>query len=379
VAVTVDEAERVRTVLAGWIAARLREAATAAVRDVEVSALASPDAGQSNETALFSVRWREGEVARGGDYVLRRQPRANRIFLDADVLREFRVLQALGEGSAVPVPPVPWAEPDPDVLGIPFFVMARVEGTVPQGKPSIHSVGWLPTLTAEQRAHLWLGALDALVAVHGVDWRRTHAFLLEGDGMQTDLLGHLDRLARWYRWVTGGRAFPITDAALEHLMAVAPAVSEGEPVLVWGDARVGNMIFRDDLSVAAAIDWELATIGPAGLDIGHWLFFDEFLTEASGVPRLAGFPDRATTIARYRERSGRHVEDVEYFELLAALFMAATVIRQADIRIEQGRLAPDTRMGHDNAITQMLARRLGLPVPDLSPDWLAHRQVTPAG
>jgi hypothetical protein len=31
-------------------------------------------------------------------------------------------------------------------------------------------------------------------------------------------------------------------------------------------------------------------------------------------------------------------------------------------------------MGHDNTITQMLARRLGLPVPDLSPDYVAHRR-----
>jgi hypothetical protein len=30
-------------------------------------------------------------------------------------------------------------------------------------------------------------------------------------------------------------------------------------------------------------------------------------------------------------------------------------------------------MGHHNTVTQMLARRLGLPVPELSPDYLAHR------
>jgi hypothetical protein len=31
-------------------------------------------------------------------------------------------------------------------------------------------------------------------------------------------------------------------------------------------------------------------------------------------------------------------------------------------------------MGHDNAVTQMIARRLKLPVPELSPDYIAHRQ-----
>jgi hypothetical protein len=30
-------------------------------------------------------------------------------------------------------------------------------------------------------------------------------------------------------------------------------------------------------------------------------------------------------------------------------------------------------MGHDNTVTQMLARLLDLPVPPLSSDYLAHR------
>jgi aminoglycoside phosphotransferase (APT) family kinase protein len=372
-----DHPEQVRAALQGWIAERLPADEPAAVHGVEVSELASPGAGQSSEMVLFTVRWCEGRSDRTRDYVLRCQPGANRIFLDADVGREARVLQALGRGSGVPVPPVLGAEPDPAILGVPFFVMARVAGTVPQGKPSIHTVGWLPTLTADQRARLWRGALDTLVAVHRVEWRRAHGFLLGPEGVEPDLAGHVERLARWYRWVTGGRAFPVTDAALEHLVATAPTVRAGEPVLVWGDARVGNMIFGDDLSVAAAIDWELATIGPPGLDLGHWLFFDELLTDASGVARLAGFPDRATTIARHRERSGRSVDDIAWFETLAALFTATTVIRQADIGVEQGRLAPDTRLGHDNAITRVLARELGLPPPDLSRDWLAHRNPIP--
>ena len=61
--------------------------------------------------------------------------------------------------------------------------------------------------------------------------------------------------------------------------------------------------------------------------------------------------------------------------LMGAFFIATTLIRQADIGVEQGRLAPDTRMGHDNTTTQIIARRLGLPEPALSPDFAAHRQL----
>jgi aminoglycoside phosphotransferase (APT) family kinase protein len=135
------------------------------------------------------------------------------------------------------------------------------------------------------------------------------------------------------------------------------------------------MIFGADHRCAAAIDWEVVTIGAAGIDLGHWLFFDAFATTACGVERLSGWPDRDATVARYEALSGRRVADLEFFELLEELFIATTLIRQADMRVERGVAPPDTRMGHDNAVTQMLARRLGLPVPDLSPDYLAHRAV----
>ena len=113
------------------------------------------------------------------------------------------------------------------------------------------------------------------------------------------------------------------------------------------------------------------------MDLAHWLFFDEFMTSAHGFERLPGWPDQAATIAEYEHRSGRTLADLDYFGLIDELFMATTLIRQADFRVERGLSFPDTRMGHDNAVTQMLARRLGLSVPEQSPDYLAHRGLSP--
>jgi aminoglycoside phosphotransferase (APT) family kinase protein len=295
------------------------------------------------------------------------------VFLTPDVVRECRVLQGLAGASRVPVPHVLGVEADSRVLGRPFLVMDRVFGRVPAAKPSIHAVGWLPTLSAMEREALWQSALDVLVAIHEVDWRSTHAFLVDGDESSTGLDAHIDRFVEWYAWTTAGRSFPITDAAMEFIASRRDSVNVGDPVLVWGDARPGNMIFDAGNRCAAAIDWEVATIGPPGIDVGHWLFFDAFATTACGVERLEGWPDRATTLARYEELSGRTVADIEFFELLEELFIATTLIRQADMRVSRGLASADTRMGHDNAVTQMIAGRLGLPVPGLSPDYLAHR------
>ena len=361
-----DPLGELRAPLVAWLADRLSA-------DAEISEAKRPSVGQSNDTVLFTATWTHARQRRRERLVLRRQATANQIFREPDVIREARVLQGLASGSRVPVPDVRWCEADPAVLGAPFFVMAEVSGRVPAGRPSIHTVGWLPTLTTRERERLWTSALETVVAVHDVDWQRSHAFLLGDDRDGDTLDAHVDRLAEWYAWSSADREFPVTDAALAYLVDHRSEIRTGSPALVWGDARVGNMIFGDEHTVVAAIDWEVASIGPPAIDVAHWLFFDDFATHAAGIDSLPGWPDRATTVARYESLSGRALDDLEFFELMEEFFMATTLIRQADTRVARGLAAPDTRMGHDNTVTQMLARRLGLPVPDLSPDYIAHR------
>ena len=372
----VTGAEAAPRELAAWLGPVLASEGGELVDELSLDGFERPAGGQSSETTLFTASWTAGGSPRSRRLVLRRQTTGG-IFLTSDVVREARVLQGLEHGSRVPVPHVLGHEADPEVLGSPFFVMDRVEGRVPAAKPSIHAVGWLPTLSTVEREVMWRSAMEVLVAVHAVDWRTTHAFLIDGangDAAEPTLAAHLDRLVRWYRWSARGRPYPITDAAVHRVETELASVDAGPPVLVWGDARPGNMIFGTDHRVAVAIDWELATVGPAGIDLGHWLFFDAFATTACGVERLPGWPDRATTNARYEELGGRPVADLDYFELLEELFIATTLIRQADLRVERGLAPADTRMGHDNAVTQMIARRLGMAVPELSPDYIAHRR-----
>jgi aminoglycoside phosphotransferase (APT) family kinase protein len=356
-----------------WLAARLGREVDSTVERVVVSEVARPPAGQSSDTWLFRATWADRGRGRNARFVLKRQPSDNQLFLAADVLREARVLSGLASVPEVPVPRVIGTEPDPGVLGAPFFVMEHVEGRVPAGKPSIHAAGWLPTLTARERDRLWWSAMETLVAIHRVDWRASHAFLLD-DGASA--AAHLGRLERWYRWATDGRRFPITDAALAYLYAEIATLDEPEAVFVWGDARAGNMLFDDDGRVTAAIDWEIASIGPPAIDLARWCFFDEFSTAACGVERPAGWPDRATTIARYESVSGRSLANLEWFEMMDRLSMATTLIRQADRRVARGLAPPSSRMGYDNPVTAMLARQLGLPEPPTSPDYIAHRRGT---
>jgi aminoglycoside phosphotransferase (APT) family kinase protein len=374
--------------LAAWLGARLAESSGAAVPTVEIAAAARAGVGQSSDTWLFQARWTEIGQPGAADLVLRKQPGYDGIFLRPDAGREFTVLQSLARYPSVPVPHVRWVERDPAVLGAPFFVMDQVPGIVPSGRPSIHVTGWLTTLTPSQRRSAWQSSIDAIAALHDVPWRRSHAFLAgdalpdgDGDGdappaddAESGLARYLRHMAEWYHWTAAGRAFPVTDAALAHLLGHAPGASPCPPVLTWGDARPGNIIFDPVRCVPAAlIDWEVAAIAPPEADIAHWLIFDDFATSAAGVERLPGYASRDEIIGRYEAASGRRLGDVGYFEIAQALFLATTLIRQADARVRRGELPAGTRMGHDNTLTQMLARRLGLPVPDVSADYLTHR------
>lgn len=367
-AVSLENPEQARARLRAWLSLRLGTEE----KKLELSALEAPPVGQSNVTVLFEARWPEGQ----GEFVLRLQPAgAWQIFLSPDIAREYRVMRAL-EGSGVPAPRMLWLEPDPRILGGAFCVMERVHGTVPSGKPSHNLVGWLPTLSAAQRSSLWHSAMETLVTVHRVDWTRSHRFLLRDSRTAPGLAAHLDHLSTWYDWARAGRSFPVTDAALAWLKEHGKSVDEGEPVLVWGDARIGNMIVGGDLRVAAALDWEVASIGPAGVDLGYWLMMDDFHGAANGYQTLDGLPDRATSVATYERLSGRRIaKDIDYFIAMGAFFMATTLIRQCDARVASGVLAPDTTMAHGNTFTRMLARAVGIPVPEMSPDFLKHRQV----
>jgi aminoglycoside phosphotransferase (APT) family kinase protein len=210
-------------------------------------------------------------------------------------------------------------EDNSSILGAPFFLMRRVEGRVPPDRPCWHEGGWTAELSIAERTRLYENGLAALVALHSVRPGNEFGFLARGD--KADAFdAYLDHVAEWYAWsrsalVSGPDTIA---AALEYVRAERPT-DVGDVCVTWGDARVGNIIFDDSLEVAAVLDWEGAALGPAGIDLGWWLMFEQFFCEAAGVPRLAGIANRAGTIECYEALGGRAIENLRYYEILAAL------------------------------------------------------------
>ena len=328
----------------------------------------APKAGISNETFLVDLDGPRGHER----LVVRVQPTDFLVFPEYDLVRQARVMQSLA-GSDVPVPHVRWIEPDARHLGAPFYVMDRIEGDVPSEVPPYHAFGWCVDATPDRRARLWWSGIDRLAAIHAVDWRaRGLDFLgVPADGLSA-LDAQLDWWARYLAWV-GGPPQPVLATALGWLRDhryVPRRIG-----LCWGDARLPNLMFRDD-DVVAVLDWEMAFLGDPEADVGWWIFLDWATSEGYGFPRLAGFPGAEETIRGYEARAGVRVERPLYQEIFAA-FRFGVIMARIALRLKEiGAPTPTEHFETDNVATQRLATLLGLPPPGGQRDVIRLDEVT---
>jgi aminoglycoside phosphotransferase (APT) family kinase protein len=139
--------------------------------------------------------------------------------------------------------------------------------------------------------------------------------------------------------------------------------------LLWGDARPGNIIFADDLSVAAVLDWEMATVGPREADVGWWLMMDDYARRGAEGDVLDGFLSSAELVDCYGLTGGRRLDDLAFWTLLASIRLAITLLPAAASLMAREIIPRSSRFAHDNVPTQMIASQLGIEPPELSDDY----------
>jgi aminoglycoside phosphotransferase (APT) family kinase protein len=254
-----------------------------------------------------------GDATAGPDgerYVLRRPPLGDVLPTAHDVLREQRIIAALAD-TEVPVPRVVGACDDLDVIGAPFYVMAFVDGVV------LHDFAASATLTPESRHAAGLSMIDVMVALHAVDLDEV------GLGELARPRPYVERqLRRWHGQWEQSDLRDLTGMVDLHDWLAANMPEEGKPGIVHGDFRLGNAIHRPDGTVAALLDWELCSTGPAGADLSYilrsWTDPDRDAPHgdepAREVPSdLDGFPTRAELVERYEQGSGTTMDDLDYW------------------------------------------------------------------
>ena len=262
--------------------------------------------GHSNVTYLV----RRGEL----EMILRRPPRGPLPPSAHDVLREARLLSALGPTRAR-VPGVLAVGDDLAVIGAPFYVMERVEGVV------VTSEVPGPLGNPEQRRRMGEELIDALIEVHGVDWQ---AAGLEGFGKPT---GYLERQVRRFLGLwehNRTRELGAVESVGRWLADNLP--ESGPATVVHGDYRLGNTMFAESAParLVSIFDWEMATIGDPLADVGYMTALwsqagdpEGGLFDLGKVTREEGFPTREELVARYEEGSGRSMRDARWYMVLA--------------------------------------------------------------
>ncbi len=353
-----DPAETGAT-LAAWV-----EAHVAGIANVQVSNLESPPTnGFSSETILFDATWDEpGVAATDHRLVARVAPTGYTVFLDPDFVGQCRVMRTVAEQTDVPMPSVLGIEEDTSLLGAPFAVMECIDGEVPTDNPPYASGGWLMEATPAEQERLWWSGLDAMAKVHATDWQALGLGFLDNPRRgSTGLDQQLSYYRGFYGWASEGRPIPVASATLEWLEANRP--TEDAPMaLLWGDSRIGNMIF-DNFSCVAVLDWEMTCLGQPEMDLGWWLYFDRQFTETINLDRPAGFPSREATITRYAKLLGRDMENIEYYEVFAGFRFALILARLGALLKDSDILPIDSDFETNNLATQLLATMLDLPAP----------------
>jgi aminoglycoside phosphotransferase (APT) family kinase protein len=356
------DAPRVRAALTEWLSVRLD--------DVEVSAIEAPaTSGLSCETVLFDASWRDAGERRAESLVARVAPApGSGLFPEYDLEREALVMRALSENTDVPTPKILFTESGDAVLGGPFIVMNRISGRVPSDDPPYSVSGWVLDLSIRQQRRLLENAVDTVAAVSRVD---VSALGLEAIG-RVGLGARIAYLEHLYEDGSRGRTHEVPEAGLAWLRENAP---RDEPLrLCWGDARIGNMIFADDLTVSGALDWEIASIGSPEGDLGYFLLALRLWSEGFGAPSPSGFPGRAEIISRFEAAAGHACCHLDYHERYGAVFAAIMVMRGGYHMIEAGILPSDSTMPEANPASVLLADLLDMPAPTGAvTDWAGKR------
>ena len=244
--------------------------------------------------------------ADGTQFVLRRPPLGHVLATAHDMAREYRIIAAVGT-TGVPVPPALGLCTDPEVNGVPFYVMGFVDGVVLDSPEKAAAL--TPELKVAASEHL----IDVLADLHAVDVDAV------GLGDLAKREGYVERQVK--RWSTQWeqsktRELPAIDEVARRLRERIP--TQKGVSIAHGDYRFGNCLTDVGQGrIAAVLDWELCTLGDPLADVGYlgvyWNDGDATQARANDPTPAGGFPTYSALLDRYSARTGRDLSDIDYY------------------------------------------------------------------
>ena len=136
----------------------------------------------------------------------------------------------------------------------------------------------------------------------------------------------------------------------EHRPATDPPAT-----LVWGDVRLGNVIFDDEQRPLAVLDWEMTGIGPPEQDLAWYFALDAIQHELFGRS-VPGFLDRDAALARYEALLGRALVDLDWHDIFA-IVRSTAIMTRLNVLSERNGQSPLLPLA-DNPFLDILDRRI---------------------
>jgi aminoglycoside phosphotransferase (APT) family kinase protein len=348
--------EQVRAALQGWFAGRLGEPG------LRLGPIALPEGtGVANETLMVDAHVDE-RLAR---YVVRIAT-ARPLYLDADIETHYKMYEALAAEPSVPSPGVVGYEPDPGIIGSPFFAMTRVEGDIPGDRPHYTTAGFVFDASPAERREMWENGVRAMAALHAVPAER-FSFLSRGTGRS----GLEEDLAYWRRyldWATPEGPHPQLEQTWTWLQANLPA--DAPTAISWGDARFANIVFADR-RVQAILDWDTVSLTGNEADLAWWIVMDHHATAL--LPGI-GTPDELVEL--WQATTGRTAQHLRYHTVCTAFRLGAILCKLFAHMRDDGLMPPEVAAAQasNSPFVQLLCQLLDLtppgeitaPVPDAS-------------
>jgi aminoglycoside phosphotransferase (APT) family kinase protein len=295
------------------------------------------------------------EITRDGlRCALRRPPEPVPAGRNETMLREYRLLAALGD-TDVPHARVLAGCDDPEVIGGCFYLMEFVDGWSPIQEGAVWPEPFGSDL--EARRGLAFQLVDGIARLSRVDWE---ARGLEGFGKPDGF--HERQVDRWLRHLEAVqfRPLPGIDEAADWLRAHKPG--SYRPGIMHGDYQFANVMYRHGrpAQLAAIVDWEMATVGDPLLDLG-WVvngWPDDTSEAGEGTVSYVdytGLPSKEELLEYYATESGRPVDEIDYYVILAR-FKLAIVLEAGYARVVRGE-ADNPKMAMFGDVVLEMARK----------------------
>ena len=266
------------------------------------------------------------------EYVLRRPPLGPVAPSAHDMARESKVLLRLWK--AFPLAPRAYLFSDDEtIVGAPFFIMERRQGTVVRLAIPPAYDAW-----SDAPARMSIALVEALSDLHAVDYEAI------GLGDLGRPAGFIRRQIEgwWRRWQAARlEELQEMDAVYNWLRENKPP--ESAPSLVHNDYKLDNvMLDADDPGrIVAVFDWDMCTLGDPLSDVGAllawWCLPDDpphFRTMAM-MPLDDRFLRRQQLIDHYAQHSGRDLSHIHFYHALS-LFRVTVIIAQIFVRYVRG-------------------------------------------